>query len=148
MQLVLKDILRLKSIKEVFELAAKAVEYFRHSPKQYVFLRRYQEYHYGKHSSLVGSVITRWGSSYRMVKSLLRTQEAARDWARKTTESSVTKDVLRDMGFWNKLEELAKLLVIIDEPLRMSVSQSASVMKVSFFSLERFTTKSTYTLNR
>ncbi|KAL1976892.1 hypothetical protein VTN31DRAFT_3174 [Thermomyces dupontii] len=66
-----------------------------------------------------------------MVKSLLRTQEAARDWARETMESSITRDILRDMRFWNKLEELAKLLAIIDEPLRMSESQNSSVMKVT-----------------
>lgn len=53
-QLVLKDILDLKSIKEVFEPAAKVVDYFRHSPKQYAFLRKYQESHYGKHYALSG----------------------------------------------------------------------------------------------
>ena len=132
----LKVILGLGSIKEVFEPTAKIIEYFKHSPKQYSFLRGHQESNYGRHYALIGSVITRWGSTFRMVKSLPRFQKALRDWGRKTGEKTAIMDVLMDMMFWDKLEQLAKILAVIDEPLRMSESQSSSVVKVNLASFQ------------
>lgn len=71
-----------------------------------------------------------------MVKSLPRFQKALRDWGRKTGEKTAIMDVLMDMMFWDKLEQLAKILAVIDEPLRMSESQSSSVVKVNLASFQ------------
>jgi hypothetical protein len=135
-QLVIKDILQLPSIQHTFTSAANIVTHFRNSPKQYAILRSKQTEIYDQTYSLTASVLTRWGSQYTMLMSVKRIQEALRSWANETAKTTITKIVL-DFKFWGLLDELIALLKPLHEIQKMSESQKADIMKVSFL-LNRF----------
>ena len=59
LQLIIKDLLQLPSIKKIFDEASAIVSLFRHSLKQYAYLQVEQLKHYGKERALIASIITR-----------------------------------------------------------------------------------------
>jgi hypothetical protein len=72
LQLLIKDLLNQPGIAEVMRKAQAIVVGFHHAKKQYSILRSKQEQAY----ALLLSVLTRWGTQFIMVKSLLRCKSA------------------------------------------------------------------------
>src|SRR5271170_7795699 len=79
--------------------------------------------------SLVLSVITRWGTQYRLISSLLNSKDALKRYVcdyedlppDKRIKQSVI-DIIKRTEFWNGLELMRELLKPIDERLKMSES--------------------------
>ena len=69
LQLIIKDLLMLPTIKKIFEAASAIVGLFRHSSKQYAYLQSEQLKHYRKEKALIASIITRWGTQVNLAKS-------------------------------------------------------------------------------
>jgi hypothetical protein len=79
--------------------------------------------------SLVLSVITRWGTQYRLITSLLKNKDALKrcvgdyeDFPPKQRIKQPVIDTIMDWDFWNELELMRELLQPIDERLKMSES--------------------------
>ena len=64
-QLLIKNILELPSFSSVMKQAQILVKAFRKAHLQYARLRENQLHFYGRHQSLILSVITRWGTQFR-----------------------------------------------------------------------------------
>jgi len=132
-QLLVKDILELPIFKETLLKAQKIVKAFRHSLLQYARLRDLQlQYGTKRHQSLILSVITRWGTQFRLIQSVLNSKDALKRYAYDFGDLPVNKrlnqasiDILRDTTFWRSLEPLRELLLPLDEALRMSESGSS-----------------------
>lgn len=129
-QLLVKDIFTLlPGFNDVLQKAQTIVKSFRLAPLQYSRLRELQVENYGHHQSLVLSVMTRWGTQYRLVESLINSKDAVRSYAinfRTLPPSQRLKraamDAIMDRHLWVRLEALRELLKPIDERLRMSES--------------------------
>lgn len=129
-QLLVKDIFTVIPIfYEIIRKGQLIVKAFRQAPLQYARLREFQVEHYGQQQSLVLSVITRWGTQYRLVSSLLKSKDSLKHYeqAFRTQPQSerlknVVMDAIKDRDLWVKLEALRELLQPIDERLRMSES--------------------------
>ena len=128
-QLLVKDLLKLSDFNEIIQKAQYIVKSFRHAPLQYARLREFQVEYYKKPQSLILSVITRWGTQYRLIQSLLKSKDAIKRYAleyQSLPESERLKqaalDIIMDKDIWIKLEVLRELLQSIDERLRMSES--------------------------
>src|SRR5579859_5332219 len=65
-QLLVKDILDLPCFNGTIQKAQSIAKSFRNAPLQYARLREFQVELYGSPQSLVLSVITRWGTQYRL----------------------------------------------------------------------------------
>ena len=70
LQLLIKDLLHLPSMQEVFTAASNIVTYFQSSPKQQDILHKMQLQEYGKHYSFIASIIMCWGTQYFMLNSV------------------------------------------------------------------------------
>lgn len=128
-QLLVKDLLNLPYFNEIIQKAQCIVKSFRHAPLQYGRLREFQVQYYRNPQSLVLSVITRWGTQYRLVTSLLKNKDAIKRYALEveplpTSErlKQIALDAIIDKDVWVGLEALRELLQPIDERLRMSES--------------------------
>lgn len=130
LQLLIKDLLFLPSIRQIFSVATNVVSFFRSSPKQYAILRSHQLKSYGKLHPLIAAVITRWGSQYRMLLSLQRTKGAIIDWAMEASESVKFRGSLLDLTVWKKMEDLLQLLQPLHEAQLMSESDKSTIMMV------------------
>ena len=132
-QLLVKDLLEIPIFKDTLQKAQKLVKAFRHSLLQYARLRDFQlQYGTKKHQSLILSVITRWGTQFRLLQSVLNSKDALKRYAHefgdlpaKTRLNQASIDTLRDPQFWRSLEPLRELLLPLDEALRMSESGSS-----------------------
>src|SRR5438046_7935887 len=71
-QLLVGDLLKLPDFNDTIQKAQCIVKSFRHAPLQYARLREFQVEYYKKPQSLILSVITRWGTQYRLDRSLLK----------------------------------------------------------------------------
>jgi len=128
-QLLVKDLLKLPGFNEITQKAQCIIKSFRHAPLQYVRLREFQVEYYKKLQSLILSVITRWGTQYRLVRSLLKSKDAIKRYALEYQSLPATEclkqpalDAITDKDLWIKLEALRELLQPIDERLQMSES--------------------------
>ena len=131
LQLLIKDVLHLPKIHSTFSAASNIVGYFRSSPKQQAILGAIQSYLYKKQYSLIASVITRWGSQYLMLTSVERISRAIQEWARETTVNAQTKEIVRDLDFWDHLRDLINIIRPIHEAQLMSEAQNANIIQVS-----------------
>src|SRR5438046_1747866 len=128
-QLLVGDLLKLPDFNDTIQKAQCIVKSFRHAPLQYACLREFQVEHYGKQQSLILSVITRWGTQYRLVQSLLKSKDAIKRYTLEYRFLPATErlkqpalDAIMDKDLWIKLEAMRELLQPIDERLRMSES--------------------------
>ena len=80
-QLLIKNILELPSFSSVIKQAQILVKAFRKAHLQYARLRENQLHFYGRHQSLILSVITRWGTQFRLIQSVLRSKDALKRYA-------------------------------------------------------------------
>lgn len=62
LQLIIKDVLYLPRIEDVFKDAQNIAMAFKTSPKQHAILREIQHTEFGSERAIVSSVITRWGT--------------------------------------------------------------------------------------
>ena len=129
-QLLVGDLLKLPDFNDTIQKAQCIVKSFRHAPLQYARLREFQIEYYGKQQSLILSVITRWGTQYRLVQSLLKSKDAIKRYALEYRSLPAAErlkqpalDAIMDKELWIKLEAMQELLQpSIDERLRMSES--------------------------
>ena len=133
LQLLIKNVLGLPSFKAILEKGQKIAKVFKKSPLQLARLRVLQQEIYGQHRSLCLSVITRWGTQYRLVESVLNSKDALRRFAttfhgeklnKATSQACQFIDDL-DLAFWPALERLRELLQPLDEAVRMSESDKS-----------------------
>jgi hypothetical protein len=105
---------------------------FRNAPLQYARLRHHQQLKYGKQYALILSVITRWGTQFRLVNSILRSKDALRAYALEPTRSSADLranaiTTLKDPTFWSNLDQLKDVLEPLDNQVRMAESTNAHI---------------------
>jgi hypothetical protein len=129
LQLLVKDLLQIPVLKDIMQKAQTVVKSFRRSLLQYARLREFQLNYNKQHRSLVLSVITRWGTQYRLIRSLLDSKDALKRYAHDFGDLPPSKrlktaviDILKDRAFWTSLETLRELLQPLDEALKMSES--------------------------
>lgn len=129
LQLLVKDLLKIPTFKTIIDKAQAVVRAFRSSLLQYARLRQFQLQYYKQHRSLVLSVITRWGTHYRLIRSLLDSKDALKRYAHEYGDLPATKrlkteviNILKDREFWSSLESLREVLQPLDEALKMSES--------------------------
>lgn len=117
LQLLIKDLLTLSSIDNVFKKCHSIVLHFNHSPLQLSILRAIQIEEYRQEKSFLSAVIMRWGSQYTMLQSCKRSEIAlAKFVMREDIEmSAMLREVLQDDIFWIHLGKLIQLI----KPLRM-----------------------------
>jgi hypothetical protein len=124
---------------DVFTKANQIISFFHRSPLKYAQFRQFQERIYGCHKSLLGSVITRWGSQYIMLRSISRSHDALLEWADKedsTRGDDYAKgagrvvDILLDPLFRLSLEQLLGILEPIHQAQKMSEAQASNLFKV------------------
>ena len=80
-QLLVKDILAVSSLKAILSQAQSIVKAFKKSPLQYARLRNFQIAVYSKQEALCLSVITRWGTQFGLMNSVYKNMEALRRYA-------------------------------------------------------------------
>jgi hypothetical protein len=134
LQLLIKDVLELPEFEPTMKLANRIVGYFNKATKQYALLREQQVKEYGRHKALILSGITRWGTQLNMVKSLLDSKQALRNYAaQRFTGENKDKWIvatLLDDGLWERLELLLTLLTPVHESQKMSESNTAHIGRV------------------
>jgi hypothetical protein len=81
LQLLIKDLLELPEFEPAIKTANRIVGYFNRATKQYAFLHEQQMKEYGRHKALILSGITRWGTQLNLIKRLLETKQALRNYA-------------------------------------------------------------------
>ena len=128
-QLLIKDLLQIPRFQEVLKQAQTVVKAFRKAPLQYARLRTLQMHFYKRHQSLILSVITRWGTQFRLIRSVINNKDALKRYAfdyGDLAASQRIKDpalvIIRSSNFWAGLESIRELLQHLDEALRMSES--------------------------
>jgi hypothetical protein len=130
-QLLIKDLVtKVPGFDEALKEAQAVAKAFVVSKLQLARLREYQMKHYNEERAFCLSVITRWGTQFRLLQSVLRNKDALRNYAREYTEADLTYDAHRyisSFNFWNRVEGLIEVLRPIDEALKMSESGSAGL---------------------
>jgi hypothetical protein len=132
LQLLVKDIIQKSRFREVFNQAQDVVQAFSTSPKQLAILRQHMASSIGGVRSFALSVITRWGSQVRMLRSMLRAIIPLRLYY-----TSIPKDAgmsiqkhqshILDEKWWEKVKEILKILAPLDESIKMSESDSSCI---------------------
>ena len=132
-QLLIKDLLSFGCVTDIIAQAQMVAKTFKNSPLQLSRLRQYQVAAYGEKRTLCLSVITRWGTQYRLVKSVLRNKDALRQYALKHTPDDIGDEVyeyIDSRTFWTALECLRDLLQPIHEAQKMSESSKGHLGQV------------------
>src|SRR5579859_2016235 len=136
-QLVFKDILNLPYFANVLQQAQLVAKSFRKALLQFARLWDIQTQFYHRHQILILSVITRWGTQFRLVQSVLKSKDALKRYASDygdLPESQRIKqsalDVIRSREFWVQLESIRELLQPLDEHLKMSESGKSHLGQV------------------
>ena len=75
--------------KSLYDQSQAIVKDFKNSPLQYSHLKVIQLQQYGELHALCLSVITRWGTQFRLFQSLLRNKEALRQFVYEKDRKSV-----------------------------------------------------------
>src|SRR4030095_3554064 len=130
LQLLIKDIVSIPRFKIILSQAQIIVSPFHKSPLHHALLREEQLDIYKKHYALILSVITRWGTQYRLISSVLRSKAVLRQYAEKVQEEDMKDNalitaaiaIIKDADFWRDLDILRELLEPINEKLKMSES--------------------------
>ncbi len=134
LQLLVKDIVEhIPVFKATLEQAQAVVKAFKNAPLQLSFLREYQVQHYQQPVALILSVITRWGTQYRLVNSLIKSKDALQYYAVKHAKEELAfnaHEFLVDSTFWSKLDALRALLKPIDDAIKASESNKSDLAKV------------------
>jgi len=131
LQLLIGDLLKLGNIKTTFQKAQGIVNHFNSSPLQLATLRKIQQSINRAEFSLIGAVITRWGSQYRMLSSVLRSQYALMMFADEASDLKVElQETLRNSDFWTNLKKLIAILKPINEAISMSEDVKSDIGKV------------------
>jgi hypothetical protein len=133
LQLLIKDLLDQPQISEVMKKAYAIVTGFHQAKKQYAILRSKQE----QTCALLLSVLTRWGTQFTMVKSLLKNKNALYLWVtdpkaqmgKKKGENSIAA-YITDPGFWTTLSSIEQIIQPIHEAQKMSESDRSTLAKV------------------
>jgi hypothetical protein len=134
LQLLIKDILELPQIASIIAFAQAIVTAFHCSKKQYSILRSYQE----KPQALLLSVVTRWGTQFLLVLSVLRCKGALFSWlgdkraamGKKGSKVNSLEKIILDHSFWTNLSSLEQILRPIHEAQKMSESNKSTLSKV------------------
>jgi len=134
LQLLIKDLLELPQIAPIIAQAQAIVTAFHRSKKQYAILRSYQD----KPQALLLSVITRWGTQFLLVLSVLRCKGALFSWlgdkrakmGKKGSKVNILEEIIVDHTFWANLSSLEQILRPIHEAQKMSESDSSTLSKV------------------
>lgn len=136
LQLLIKDILTMPTIRVCFLKALKIVNSIRKAKRQLGLLRKYQLLHYGKKKALIASTILRWGTQVNLLQSLLNSKSALRAYAydehaafknRRNKPPNRTLEYLQDPEFWTQLDELVAILRPIHEAQKMSESNHSTL---------------------
>jgi hypothetical protein len=138
LQLIIKDLLeRSIVLKGTHQQAQSIAHAFCAAPLHYARLREHQQIKYKRHYALVLAVITRWGTQYRLIDSILRSKDALRAYAFEPTrlpsdlkENAIT--AIKDATFWSNMDLLRDVIEPIDTQIRMAESTKAhlgTVMK-------------------
>jgi Protein of unknown function (DUF 659) len=128
LQLLIKDIFAIPRMKEILQKAQTIVKAFRKAPLQYARLREHQMEIYNQHYALILSIITRWGTQFRLIDSVIRSKTALRRYTETYTEKDLGNnafDIITDSNFWKDVDLVHELLRPIDEALKMSESSEA-----------------------
>jgi hypothetical protein len=131
LQLLIKDILEREPFASTIAKAQLIVSTFHHAKKQYAILRTKQK----KPMAFVLSVITRWGSLYGLIRSVLKNKQALFAWVADSRaqvgkrKGNTLKPTILDLEFWGKLSELANILEPIHKAQIMSESNKATLAK-------------------
>jgi hypothetical protein len=127
-QLLVKDLLSIPRLQTILNKAQAIVKAFRKAPLQYARLREIQLEIYNEHRSLILSVITRWGTQFRLVNSVIKSKEALRRYVEKYEPKDLKFEAFEyifDRDFWRDIDTIRELLQPIDEILRMSESSKS-----------------------
>jgi Protein of unknown function (DUF 659) len=130
LQLLVKDIVSLPSFKIILDKAQSVAKAFKNSPLQLARLRVIQKAVYNEHRSLCLSVITRWGTQYRLVHSVSNNKDALRRYALNHDIKELpynAGEYIESTPFWQELEQLREILKPLDEAIRMSESGLAGL---------------------
>jgi hypothetical protein len=99
--------------------------------KQHAILREYQEEVYGERRAFILSVITRWGTQFHLVQSVLKNKDALIKWALdKRAKMGEVRTTIFDSGFWNKLEDLSRVLKPPHEQQKISERNNSTLDEV------------------
>ena len=121
LQLLFGDVLDIQPLKDIMARIQAVAAYFRNAPLQLARLRDHQaELYKGKTYGFALAVVTRWGTQYAVVRSLLRSEAALNAFARdpkatvKDSEERLRlkniKAELRDLTFWRDVKFLEDIL--------------------------------------
>ena len=136
-QLLIKDVLDLPYFSNVLQQAQLIAKSFRKALLQLARLRDIQTHFYKHHQSFILSVITRWGTQFRLVQSVLKNKDALKCYtsdcgdlpaAQRIKQSAL--NVIQSREFWAQLELIRELLQPLDEYLKMSESGKSHLGQV------------------
>ncbi|OXV08749.1 hypothetical protein Egran_03491 [Elaphomyces granulatus] len=134
LQLLIGDLLKTGNIKVTFQMAQGIVSHFNSSPLQLATLRKIQQTINRTEFALIGAVITRWGSQYRMLSSVLRSQYALMMYADEVSDLKIElRETLRSSDFWNHLKKLIAILKPIDDAISIHTLTPSSVLRFAPF---------------
>jgi hypothetical protein len=126
LQLIIKDLLDIPEIKELHDIIQSIAKAFKKAPLQYARLRECQLVKYNQLYALCISVITRWGTQYRLVSSVYKNKDALRMYCYQYAgENVMSQEILTKLvspAFWTSVEMFKELLEPLDEAIRMSES--------------------------
>jgi len=132
LQLLIKDLLEQPRIAEVVDMAQTIVRAFHKAKKQYAILRSKQE----KPQALILSVITRWGTQFLLIVSVLRCRNALFAWLGDPRAQIGKKGenrlngIITNQSFWSDLAAIEQIIRPIHEAQKMSESNSSTLSKV------------------
>src|SRR5579859_7211987 len=120
---------KIPAFSNIIDQAQNLVKSFRKAHLQYACLRETQLHFYGRHHSLILSVITRWGTHIQLIQSILKSKDAlkryASDYGDRPAQERIKQsaiDTIRSRDFWVQLESIRELLQPLDEELKKSES--------------------------
>ena len=124
-QLLIINVLELPSFFSVIKEAQTLVKAFWKAHFQYARLQENQLHFYSCHQSLILSVITRWGTQFRLIQSVLRNKNALKCYASDYGDLLVTQrikksaiDIIGARDFWMQMESIHELLQPLNEELK------------------------------
>jgi Protein of unknown function (DUF 659)/hAT family C-terminal dimerisation region len=130
-QLLIKDLFTyVLSLKELHDQAQAIVKAFRKATLQYARLRGYQIQRYGKKQSLCLSVITRWGTQYRLINSVLKNKAALQDYAIDHGPENLkygAHEIILSSQFWTRLGPLHEVFEPLNTAIKMSESDKSNL---------------------
>ena len=133
LQLLIKDIITLDLFKDTMATCNQIVAHFRLAQKQLALLRHYQREIYGKPRALTLAGNTRWGSQIGELRSLKRSMDALKRWARDLQNECENEEILQallDILYWNDVDELLQILEPLHEAQVMSESSKGNLSHV------------------